>query len=106
MCVCVFVLSHFSHVQLFVLPSTIAYQAPLLMGFFQQEYWHRLPCPSLGDLPDPGIKPTFPALQADSLLDEPLGSPSISTMREKIESPYQPRDVRKASIENDIQIHL
>ena len=76
------------------------------MEFFRQDYCSGLPFPPSWDLPDPGIKPTFPALQADSLLDEPLGSPSISAMREKIESPYQPRDVRKASIENDIQIHL
>ena len=33
-------------------------QAPLSMGFSRQEYWSRLPCPSLGDLPGPGIKPT------------------------------------------------
>ena len=38
------------------------------MGFPSQVYWSGLPFPSLGDLPDPGIKPTSPALQADSLL--------------------------------------
>ena len=46
---------------------TVAHQAPLSMGFSRQEYWSWLPCPSLGHLPDPGIKPTSPALQADSL---------------------------------------
>ena len=46
---------------------TIAHQAPLSMGFSRQEYWSGLPFPSPGDLPDPGIKPEFPALQADSL---------------------------------------
>ena len=48
-------------------------QAPLSMGFFRQEYWGGLPCPSPGDLPKPGIEPGFPALQADSLLFEPPG---------------------------------
>ena len=46
------------------------------MGFPRQEYWSVLPFPPLGDLPDPGIKPTspvHPALQADSLLLEPHG---------------------------------
>ena len=33
-------------------------QAPLSMGFSRQEYWSGLPCPPLGDLPNPGIKPT------------------------------------------------
>ena len=46
-------------------------QAPLSMGFLRQEYWSGLPCPSPGNLPDPGIKPRSPALQADSLLSEP-----------------------------------
>ena len=39
------------------IPWTVACQAPLSMGFFQQEYWSGLPFPSPGDLPDPGIKP-------------------------------------------------
>ena len=60
-------LSSFSHVWLFVTPWTIAHQAPLSMGIFRQEYWSGLPCPSPGDLPDPGIKPISPALQMDSL---------------------------------------
>ena len=51
-------LSHFSHIWLFVTPWTIAHQAPLSMGFSRQEYWSGLPCPPLGDLSDPGIKPT------------------------------------------------
>ena len=52
-------------------PGTIARQAPLFMGFSRQEYWSRLPFPPPGDLPDPGIKCAFPALQADSLSIEP-----------------------------------
>ena len=49
---------------------TVACQAPLSMGFSRQEYWSGLPFPSPGDLPNPGIEPGFPALQADSLPTE------------------------------------
>ena len=45
------------------------------MGFSRQEYWSGLPCPPSGDLPNPGIKPTSAALQADSLPSEPPGKP-------------------------------
>ena len=71
-------LSHFSRVQLFATPWTIARQAPLSMGFSRKEYWRGLPCPFPRDLPNLGIKPTFPvspALQADSLLLSHQGSP-------------------------------
>ena len=50
-----------------VTPWTVAHQAPLSKGFPRQEYWSGLPFPSPGDLSNPGIKPSFPALQADSL---------------------------------------
>ena len=60
-------------VQLFVTPWTIACQAPPSMGFSRQEYWSGLPFPSPGDLPDPGIKPKPPALQANSLPSESPG---------------------------------
>ena len=59
------VLSRFSRVRLFVIPWTVARQAPLSMGFSRQEYWSGLPCPPPGDLPHPGIEPeslTSPAL--------------------------------------------
>ena len=46
---------------------TVACQASWSMGFSRQEYWSGLPGPLLGDLPDPGMEPTSPALQADSL---------------------------------------
>ena len=46
---------------------TIAHQALLSIGFSRQEYWSGLLFPSLGDLPNPGIEPTSPAFQADSL---------------------------------------
>ena len=49
------VLSHFSHVQLFVAPWTIAHQSPVSMEFSQQEYWSGLPFPPSGNLLDPGI---------------------------------------------------
>ena len=45
-----------SHVQLCATPWTVAHQPPLSMGFSKREYWSGLPCPSPGDLPDPGIK--------------------------------------------------
>ena len=48
-------------------------QAPLSMEFSRQEYWSRLLFPFSGDLPDPGIKPRSPALQADSLPTELQG---------------------------------
>ena len=51
-----------SHVQLFATPWTVAYQALMSLGFSRQEYWSRLPFPSPGDLPDPGIEPRFPTL--------------------------------------------
>ena len=54
---------------------TVAHQAPLSMGFSRQEYWSGLPFPSLGDLPDPGIEPRSPVLQADSLPTELRGKP-------------------------------
>ena len=56
-----------SHVRLFATPWTVAYQAPLSMGFSRQEYWSGLPFPSPGDLPNPGIEPGSPALQTDTL---------------------------------------
>ena len=52
---------------------TVAHQAPLSVGFSRQEYWSGLPFPVPGDLPDPGIEPGSPALQADALPCEPPG---------------------------------
>ena len=46
----------------FVMPWTVAHQAPLFMGFPRQEYWSELPFLSSGDFPDTGIKPDSPAL--------------------------------------------
>ena len=57
----------------FAIPWTVAYQAPLSMKFSSQEYWPGLPFPFPWDLPDPGIEPESPSLQADYLLFEPTG---------------------------------
>ena len=51
-------LSHFSHVWLFVIPWTVPHQATLSMGFSRQEYWSGLPFPSPWDFPDPRMEPT------------------------------------------------
>ena len=61
-------LSHFSHVQLFMTLWTVACQVPLFMWFSRKEYWSGFPFPPPGELPNPGIEPGSPALQADSLL--------------------------------------
>ena len=68
------VLSCFSCVQVLVTLWTVDHRA-LSMGFSRQEYWSDLPCPLPGDLPDPGIEPGSPALQADSLPLSYQGSP-------------------------------
>ena len=62
-----------SCIQLFVTLWTAAHQALPSMGFSRLEYWSGLPFLSPGDLPDPGIKPRSPALQADALTSEPPG---------------------------------
>ena len=56
-------------------PWTIFCQAPLSIGFPRQEHWSGLPFPSPGDLPNPGIGPRSPALQADSSLTKLQGNP-------------------------------
>ena len=60
------------------IPWTVAHQIPPSMGFSRQEYWSGLPFPSPGDLPDAGIEPRSPALQADALPSEPPGKLSLS----------------------------
>ena len=62
-----------SPVRLFMTSRTLVCQAPLSMGFSRQEYWSGLPSP--GDLPNPGIEPRSPVLQAGSLPFEPPGKP-------------------------------
>ena len=88
MCVCVSMRYLLSCVQLFETPGTVRFlsgscpwlcmvacQAPLSTGFPRQEYWSGLPFLCPGDLPDPGIEPGSPALQANSLLCKPPGKP-------------------------------
>ena len=72
-CTCVCVCVSHSVVSDSSTPQTLACHAPLTIEFSRQEYWTGLPFPSPGDLPNPGIEPRSPALQADSLPSEPLG---------------------------------
>ena len=68
-----------SRVLLFATPWTVAHQAPPSMEFSRQEYWSGLPFPSPRNLPDLGIKPGSPALQADAL-------PSAATAAKSLQS--------------------
>ena len=77
-----------SRVRLFATPWTVAYQAPLSVGFSRQEYWSGLPFPSPGALPNPGIEPRSPALQADALPSEPSG---VLYRREENKGPSKKR---------------
>ena len=70
-----------SHVPLFANPWTVAYQASPSMGFSRQEYQSGLPFLSPGDLPNPGIEPRSPALQAGALPSEPPGKPNIAALK-------------------------
>ena len=63
-----------SRVRLLATPWTVAYQAPPSIEFSRQENWSGLPFPSPEDLPDPGIEPGFPKVQADALPSELPGS--------------------------------
>ena len=67
----------FSSLGLFVIPWTE--EPPLFMGFSRQEYWSGQPFPSLGDLPNSGIKPRSSALQANPLLSESPQKPYVMT---------------------------
>ena len=84
-------------------PTGMAYQAPPSMGFSRQEYWSGLPFPSPGDLPNSGIEPGSPTLQADVLTSEPPGIPCVPKENiyqrlcpevTKWRSPGKPRGVR------------
>ena len=66
-----------SRVRLFTTLWTVAHQASPSMEFSRQEYWGGLPVLSPGDLPNPGIEPRSPALQADTLTSEPPGKPIV-----------------------------
>ena len=58
-------------------PMDCSLQGSLSMEFSRPEYWNKLPFPSPGDLPDSGIKPGSPALQAEPLPSEPLRKPNL-----------------------------
>ena len=75
-CMCVL-----SRVRLFMTPGTVAHQAFLSTGFSRQEYWSGLPFPSPGDLPNPGIKPTSPALAGRFLTPVPPAKPLVLLSR-------------------------
>ena len=75
-----------SRVRLFVTQWTVAHQVPASMGFARQEYWSGLPLPSPGDLPDPGMEPRSPTLQADALTSEPPGKPNRIVFNHKKKS--------------------
>ena len=73
-------------VLVFATPWTVACQAPLSTGFSRQKYWSGLPFPSPGHLPNLGIGPGSPALQADSLPCELPGKPQIPTCHQLVEA--------------------
>ena len=72
-----------SHVWLFVTPRTVAPWAPLSMEFSRQEHWRGFPCPPPEDLPDSGIEPVSPTLQADSLSSELPESPACYAVQQQ-----------------------
>ena len=66
-----------SRVQLFATPWTVGYQNPPSMVFSRKEYWNGLLFSPPGNLPNPGIEPRSPTLQADTLPSEPPGKPCV-----------------------------
>ena len=83
-------------------------QLPLSMGFSMQEYWSGLPCSSPGGLPDPGSELGSPALQADSLLSEPLGKQFMQRtsweMLDSINHELESRFLGEISTTSDMQM--
>ena len=77
------------------------------MEFSRQEYWHGLPFPPPGDLPNPGIEPRSPALQADSLLSEPPGKPELKngTLKMKLQDDSLTL-IFHAGLEKDSLFHI
>ena len=74
-----------SNVWRFVIPWTIAHQAPLSMEFSRQEYWSRLPFPPPVDLPNPGIKlmsPASPAVAGGFFTVVPPGKPIMTIVQQ------------------------
>ena len=101
--VCVCVLSCFSCVRLFSMLWTIAHQASLSMGFFRQEYWSGLPCPSPGIIPTQGLSLSLLCLlhwQAGSLLLASPEKPNIAILfsRSVVSDPLQPHGLQHARL--------
>ena len=83
-----------------VTTRTVAHQVSLSMEFSRQEYWSRLPLPSPGDLPDPGIEPAFlasSALAGGFFTTEPSEKPRFSVYNPKILLLYRCRGVNRQS---------
>ena len=78
-------------------PGTVACKALLSMGICRQEYWRGLPFPSPGDLPDSGIEPRSPALQADSLAAELPGKPYVYKTKRSDSTSVLSREVQWTS---------
>ena len=74
----------YAQIQLLVTTWTVTHQAPLSVGFPQQEYWSRLLFPSPGDLPDPGVELSSLALAGSLLTSEPPGKPLINDKKTQI----------------------
>ena len=79
--VCVYAQS-LSHVQLFATLWTVTLKGPLSMEFSRQEYWDGLTFPSPGDLPDPEVEPTSPALAARIFTAEPPAYNTSTSFKE------------------------
>ena len=71
-----------SRVRRFVTPWTVDLQPTLSMELFRQEYWSRLPFPSPGDLPKPGIEPASPASAGGFFTTTPPGKPLLEPTAE------------------------
>ena len=75
----ILLLSHLVTTNSLATPWTVAHQTPLSTGFPRQEYWSGWSFPSPGDLPDPGMKPTPPALAGRLFAPEPPGKSACLT---------------------------
>ena len=69
---------------------TVACQGPLTVGFSRQKYWSGLPCPSAGDLLDPGIEPVSPVLTGRFFTTEPPGRPGCTSRQKCLLPPPHP----------------